>query len=135
MWGTSTASYQVEGAWNEDGKGESIWDRFVHTPGKNKNNDTGDVHRYKEDVQLIKALGAKTYRRPRIFPEGPVPRISKVSIFYSRLVDELFANGIEPFATLYHWDLPQTLQDRWDGWESPDRAFRLELGEMSALGH
>jgi beta-glucosidase len=79
LWGTATASYQIEGAWNEDGKGESIWDRFAHTPGKIKNNDTGDValdhyHRYREDVQLIKALGGKTYRFsiswPRIFPEG-----------------------------------------------------------------
>src|SRR5277367_2335716 len=79
FWGTATAAYQIEGAWNEDGKGESIWDRFAHTPGKIKNGDTGDValdhcHRYKEDIQLMKAMGAKTYRFsiswPRIFPEG-----------------------------------------------------------------
>jgi beta-glucosidase len=131
LWGTATASYQIEGAWNEDGKGESIWDRFAHTPGKTKNNDTGDValdhyHRYREDVQLIKALGAKTYRFsiswPRIFPEGTGAPNLKGLDFYSRLVDELLANGIEPFATLYHWDLPQALQDRWAGWESPDTA-------------
>jgi len=131
LWGTATASYQIEGAWNEDGKGESIWDRFAHTPGKIKNNDTGDValdhyHRYREDVQLIKALGVKTYRFsiswPRIFPEGTgVPNLKGLE-FYSRLVDELLANDIEPFATLYHWDLPQALQDRWGGWESRDTA-------------
>jgi beta-glucosidase len=131
LWGTATASYQIEGAWNEDGKGESIWDRFAHTPGKIKNNDTGDValdhyHRYREDVQLIKALGGKTYRFsiswPRIFPEGTGAPNLKGLDFYSRLVDELLANGIEPFATLYHWDLPQALQDRWAGWESRDTA-------------
>ena len=131
LWGTATASYQIEGAWNEDGKGESIWDRFARTPGKIKNNDTGDValdhyHRYKEDVQLIKALGVKTYRFsiswPRIFPEGIGAPNLKGLDFYSRLVDELLANGIEPFATLYHWDLPQALQDRWGGWESRDTA-------------
>jgi beta-glucosidase len=131
LWGTATASYQIEGAWNEDGKGESIWDRFAHTPGRIKNNDTGDValdhyHRYKEDVQLVKALGAKTYRFsiswPRIFPEGTGAPNPKGLDFYSRLVDELLANGIEPFATLYHWDLPQALQDRWGGWESYDTA-------------
>jgi beta-glucosidase len=103
LWGTATASYQIEGAWNEDGKGESIWDRFAHTPGKIKNNGTGDValdhyHRYREDVQLIKALGAKTYRFsicwPRIFPEGTGAPNLKGLDFYSRLVDELLANGI-----------------------------------------
>ena len=131
LWGTATASYQVEGAWNEDGKGESIWDRFAHTPGKIKNGDTGDValdhyHRYKEDVQLMKAMGATTYRFsiswPRIFPEGTGASSLKGLDFYNRLVDELIANGIAPFATLYHWDLPQALQDRWGGWESRDTA-------------
>jgi beta-glucosidase len=131
LWGTATASYQIEGAWDEDGKGESIWDRFAHTPGKIKNGDTGDValdhyHRYKEDVQLIKALGAKAYRFsiswPRIFPDGTGAPNPKGLEFYSRLADELLANGIEPFATLYHWDLPQALQDRWGGWESRDTA-------------
>src|SRR5262249_3177893 len=108
-----------------------IWDRFAHTPGKIKNNDTGDValdhyHRYKEDVQLMKALGVKTYRFsiswPRVFPQGAgAPNLKGID-FYSRLVDELLANGIEPYATLYHWDLPQALQDRWGGWESRDTA-------------
>jgi beta-glucosidase len=131
LWGTATASYQIEGAWNEDGKGESIWDRFAHTPGKIQNGDTGDVavdhyHRYKDDVALIKSLGAGAYRFsiawPRIFPEGTGAPNPKGLDFYSRLVDELLANGIAPFATLYHWDLPQALQDRWGGWESRDTA-------------
>jgi beta-glucosidase len=131
LWGTATASYQIEGAWNEDGKGESIWDRFAHTPGKIQNGDTGDValdhyHRYKEDVALIKSLGAGAYRFsiswPRIFPEGTGAPNPEGLDFYSRLVDELLANGITPFATLYHWDLPQALQDRWGGWESRDTA-------------
>ena len=124
LWGTATAAYQVEGAWNEDGKGESIWDRFAHTPGKIKDGDSGDVaddhyHRYEEDVQLMKALGAKSYRFslswPRIFPEGTGAPNPRGLDFYSRLVDELSANGIAPYATLYHWDLPQALQDRWRG--------------------
>jgi len=131
LWGTATSAYQIEGAWKEDGKGESIWDRFAHTPGKIKNNDTGDValdhyHRYQEDVRLTKALGAKAYRFsiswPRIFPEGVGAPNLKGLDFYSRLVDERLANGIEPFATLYHWDLPQALQDRVGGWESRDTA-------------
>jgi beta-glucosidase len=131
LWGTATASYQIEGAWNEDGKGESIWDRFAHTPGKIQNGDTGDValdhyHRYKDDIALIKSLGTGAYRFsvawPRIFPEGTGAPNLKGLDFYSRLVDELLANGIAPFATLYHWDLPQALQDRWGGWESRDTA-------------
>ena len=142
LWGTATAAYQVEGAWNEDGKGASIWDRFAHTPGKIKDGDTGDVaddhyHRYKEDVQLMKALGAKTYRFsvswPRVFPEGTGAPNPKGLDFYSRLVDELSANGIAPYATLYHWDLPQALQDRWGGWESRDtsKAFADYAGYVS----
>jgi beta-glucosidase len=115
FWGVATAAYQIEGAWNEDGKGPSIWDTFAHTPGTMKNGDTGDVaidhyHRYKEDVQIMKDLGASAYRFsiswPRIFPDGVQPNPKGLD-FYSRLVDELKAAGIEPFATLYHWDLPQ----------------------------
>src|SRR5262249_12705591 len=120
-WGTATSAYQREGVWNEDGKGLSIWDTYAHTPGKIKNGDTGDVandhyHRYKEDVKLMKDLGATAYRFsicwPRIFPEGTGQPNAKGLDFYSRLVDELKAAGIEPFATLYHWDLPQALQDK-----------------------
>jgi beta-glucosidase len=126
-WGVATASYQIEGAWNEDGKGPSIWDTFAHTSGKMKNNDTGDVaidhyHRYKQDVQVMKDMGTTAYRFsiswPRIFPDGTGQPNQKGLDFYSRLVDELKAVGIEPFATLYHWDLPQALQDKNGGWQS-----------------
>jgi beta-glucosidase len=130
-WGTATSSYQIEGAWNEDGKGPSIWDTYAHTPGKIKNNDTGDVandhyHRYKGDVKLMRDLGATAYRFsiswPRIFPNGAGEPNAKGLDFYNRLVDELKAAGIEPFATLYHWDLPQALQDKHSGWQSRDTA-------------
>src|SRR5499425_3210778 len=130
FWGTATSAYQIEGAWNEDGKGPSIWDTYAHTPGKIANGDTGDVandhyHRYKEDVALMKDLGATAYRFsiswPRIFPEGTGQPNAKGLDFYSRLVDELKAAGIEPFPTLYHWDLPQALQDQ-GGWQSRDTA-------------
>jgi len=129
LWGSATASYQVEGAATEDGRGPSIWDTFSHTPGKVVENATGDVaddhyHRYKEDVQLMKSLGVKTYRFsiawPRVFPSGSGSPNPKGLDFYNRLVDELLANGITPFATLYHWDLPQPLQDTGGGWESRD---------------
>lgn len=129
LWGSATASYQVEGAVEEDGRGKSIWDTFSHTPGKVVENATGDVaddhyHRYKEDVQLMKALGVKSYRFsiawPRVFPNGDGPPNPKGLDFYNRLVDELVANNIQPFATLYHWDLPQSLQDRGGGWQSRD---------------
>lgn len=124
LWGAATASYQIEGAWNEDGKGESIWDRFAHTPGKVQNGDTGDVacdhyHRYQEDVALMKDMGLKAYRFstawPRILPEGR-GQVNPAGLdFYSRLTDELLEAGITPFVTLYHWDLPQALQDQ-GGW-------------------
>ncbi|HEX7116428.1 MAG TPA: GH1 family beta-glucosidase [Steroidobacter sp.] len=128
FWGVATSAYQIEGAWNEDGKGPSIWDTYAHTPGKISNGDTGDVandhyHRYKEDVALMKDIGATAYRFsiswPRIFPQGTGQPNQKGLDFYSRLVDELKAAGIEPFATLYHWDLPQALQDK-GGWQSRD---------------
>jgi beta-glucosidase len=136
LWGTATSAYQIEGAVNEDGRGPSIWDRFARLNGKIADHSTADVandhfHRYKEDVQLIKALGAKAYRFsiawPRVFPEGTGSANPKGLDFYNRLLDELLANGIEPFATLYHWDLPQALQDRFGGWMSRDtsRPFRV----------
>jgi beta-glucosidase len=123
-WGTATASYQVEGAWDEDGKGESIWDRFSHTEGKITNGDTGDVacdqyHRYSEDIALMRQLNQRGYRFsiswPRVFPEGKGKLNQRGLDYYSRLVDELLAAGIQPFPTLYHWDLPQALQDQ-GGW-------------------
>ncbi len=142
LWGTATASYQVEGAAKEDGRGLTIWDTFSHTPGKILNNDTGDVacdfyHKYKEDIQLIKSLNAKSYRFSiawsRIFPDGTGTPNQKGVDFYNRMVDELLANGIEPFATLYHWDLPQTLQDKYKGWQSNEtsKAFADYAGYMA----
>ena len=126
LWGAATASYQIEGAWNEDGKGESIWDRFSHTPGNVINNDTGDAacdhyHRYPDDVALMQRLGLKAYRFStawtRVLPTGR----GKVNLpgldFYDQLVDGLLDADIEPFLTLYHWDLPQALQDD-SGWEN-----------------
>ena len=142
LWGTATASYQVEGAVKEDGRGPSIWDTFSHTPGKVVNNANGDTandhyHLYKSDVQLMKALGAKAYRFsvawPRVFPNGDGPANPKGLDFYNRLVDELLANGIQPYATLYHWDLPQSLQDRFGGWEGRDtsKAFADYAGYVA----
>ncbi len=142
IWGTATASYQIEGAVKEDGRLPSIWDTFSHTPGKVVNNATGDVasdhyHRYKEDVQLMKGLGVKGYRFsiawPRVFPSGSGQPNPKGLDFYNRLVDELLANGIQPFATLYHWDLPQALQDKVGGWESREtsKAFAEYAGYVA----
>jgi len=129
LWGTATSAYQIEGAVDEDGRGRSIWDTFAHTPGKIADQSNADrandhYHRYKEDVRLIKALGVKAYRFsiawPRLFPLGTGAPNPKGLDFYDRLLDELLANDIEPFATLYHWDLPQALQDRVGGWQSSD---------------
>lgn len=131
IWGAATASYQIEGAWNEDGKGESIWDRFSHTPGKITNGDTGDVtcnhyHRLPEDVALMRQLGLKGYRFsvswPRVIPNGVAPVNYKGLDFYDRLVDRLLAANILPFLTLYHWDLPQALEDK-GGWRNRDTAY------------
>ncbi len=128
LWGSATSSYQIEGAWNEDGKGESIWDRFSHTPDKIKDGSNGDIacdhyHRYQEDVDLMKFLGLKAYRFSiawaRILPEG-CGEVNEAGLdFYDNLVDALLEAGIRPFATLYHWDLPQALQDE-GGWENRD---------------
>lgn len=123
-WGVATAAYQIEGAATEGGRGPSIWDTFSKTPGKVINGDNGDIacdsyHRYEEDVKLMKELGVDTYRFsvswPRIFPEG-VGKVNREGLdYYHRLVDCLLENGIEPMCTLYHWDLPQVLQDQ-GGW-------------------
>jgi beta-glucosidase len=124
VWGTATASYQIEGAWNKHGKGESTWDRFSHTPGKIKNGDTGDVaddhyRLWKKDVGIMKKLGVKAYRFstawPRVLPDGRGKVNQKGLDFYSKLVDALLNAGITPFITLNHWDLPQKLEDE-GGW-------------------
>ncbi len=117
IWGAATSSYQIEGAADEDGRGESIWDRFSHASGRVRNGDTGDVacdhyHRYREDVSLMADLGLGAYRFsvswPRVVPEG-TGRPNEAGLgFYDRLVDELLACGIDPFVTLYHWDLPSS---------------------------
>jgi beta-glucosidase len=143
LWGTATSAYQIEGAWQDDDKGESIWDRFTHTSGRILNSDTGDValdhyHRYRDDVAQIKAMGTRAYRFsiswPRIFPQGTGQSNSRGLEFYDRLADELLNNDIEPFATLYHWDLPQALQDSFGGWQSRDtaKAFADYAGFVSA---
>ena len=130
LWGMATASYQVEGAWSEDGKGESIWDRFAHTVGKIRGGATGDVacdqyHRYPEDIAILKQLNQKSYRFsiswPRIQALGTGIANDKGIDHYSRLVDALLSAGIRPFCTLYHWDLPQALEDR-GGWPNRDLA-------------
>jgi beta-glucosidase len=133
FWGTATAAYQIEGAWNQDGKGESIWDRFAHTPGKIKNGDTGDVacdsyHRWGEDIALMRAMNLNSYRLsiawPRIQPSGAGAANSNGIDYYSRLVDALLEAHIRPLITLYHWDLPQALEDA-GGWANRDTAARF----------
>ena len=123
-WGSATASYQVEGAWDKDGKGESIWDRFAHTPGKIERGENGDIaadqyHRFQEDIRLMQTLGLDAYRFsvswPRILPNGSGDVNAKGLDYYERLVDALLQAGIQPWLTLYHWDLPQVLQDQ-GGW-------------------
>ena len=128
-WGCATAAYQVEGAATEDGRGPSDWDVWSHTPGITNNGDTGDVaddsyHRYKEDVQLLKNLGVSTYRMSiawsRIFPTGKGEPNPKGLDYYNRVIDELLANRITPYVTLFHWDLPAALPG---GWQSRDTAL------------
>jgi beta-glucosidase len=142
VWGTATSAYQIEGAVDEDGRGRSIWDTFAHTPGRIADHSNGDrandhYHRYKQDVRLIKDLGVKAYRFsiawPRVFPQGSGSPNPKGLDFYNRLLDELLASGIEPYATLYHWDLPQALQDRVGGWQSSDtsKAFGVYAGYVA----
>ncbi len=130
LWGAATAAYQVEGAWDEDGKGESIWDHFTHQKDKIRCGDTGDVacdhyHRWQEDIQLMRELGLKTYRFsiswPRVLPSGRGKPNPKGLDFYDRLVDGLLEAGIKPNATLNHWDLPQALEDL-GGWPNRDTA-------------
>jgi beta-glucosidase len=126
VWGCATAAYQIEGGVHEGGRGQTNWDIFSHTPGKTNNGDTGDVaddsyHRYKEDIQLLKNLGVSGYRMSiawsRIFPDGKGQPNSAGLDFYSRVIDELLANKITPYVTLFHWDLPAALEG---GWQSRD---------------
>lgn len=127
LWGSASAAYQIEGAWQADGKGESVWDRFVKMPGKTYQGTTGEVavdhyHRYKEDVALMAEMGLKAYRFSvawsRIIPDGN-GEVNEAGLqFYENLIDELLAHNIEPVLTIYHWDLPAALQDQYGGWES-----------------
>ncbi|MFG3705633.1 GH1 family beta-glucosidase [Micromonospora sp. NPDC047670] len=130
VWGAATAAYQIEGAATDDGRGPSIWDTFSRTPGKVHHGHTGDVacdhyHRYADDVALMAELGLKAYRFsvawPRIQPDGSGPVNPRGLDFYDRLTDALLDRGIDPIVTLYHWDLPQTLQDR-GGWTNRETA-------------
>ncbi|SOE07920.1 GH1 family beta-glucosidase [Streptomyces sp. Ag109_G2-15] len=138
LWGTATAAYQIEGAVAEDGRSPSIWDTFSHTPGKIANDDNGDVacdhyHRWREDIGLMRQLGTDAYRLsvawPRVLPGGDGPVNPKGLAFYDELVDALLEAGITPSVTLYHWDLPQVLQDR-GGW--PERATALAFAEYAS---
>ncbi|MEW1892354.1 GH1 family beta-glucosidase [Streptomyces sp. NPDC085659] len=139
VWGAATAAYQVEGAAAEDGRTPSIWDTFSRTPGKVRNGDTGDIaadhyHRYRDDVALMKQLGLKAYRFSiswsRVQPTGRGPAVQRGLDFYRKLVDELLEAGITPVATLYHWDLPQELEDA-GGW--PERATAERFADYTAI--
>lgn len=134
LWGVAASSYQIEGAVDEDGRGESIWDRFCRTPGAVEHGDTGDVacdhyHRYRDDLDLMSTLGVGAYRFsiswPRIHPDGTSAVNAPGVAFYDRLVDAMLERGISPAATLYHWDLPQALQDR-GGWTERATVDRFE---------
>ncbi|MBN1647907.1 MAG: beta-glucosidase [Spirochaetales bacterium] len=131
IWGAATAAYQIEGAWNEDGKGKSIWDSFSSVPANIHNGDNGNIacdhyHRYREDIGLMAAIGIKAYRFslswPRIIPDGTGKVNQKGLAFYHKLIDCLLEHDIEPWITLYHWDLPQALQDR-GGWQDRETAY------------
>lgn len=137
LWGSATASYQVEGAFKEDGRGPSIWDTFSHTSGKTFQGETGDFaddfyHRYESDIALMKDLGLKSFRFSvswsRVFPSGTGTPNPKGFDFYNKLVDALLASGIEPYCTLFHWDLPQPLEDK-GGWQN--RATSQAFGEYA----
>ncbi len=143
VWGAATAAFQIEGATAADGRGESIWDRFASTPGKVENGDTGDpacehYYRWREDLDLIQSLGLRGYRFsiswPRIQANGRGPANQKGIDFYRRLVEGLLERGIAPLATLYHWDLPQALEDE-GGWASRDVVERFaEYAELVFTG-
>jgi len=134
VWGVATSSYQIEGAARDDGRGASIWDEFCQVPGKVVNGENGDVacdhyHRLEQDLDMMADLGLKAYRFsiawPRVQPDGRGAFNAKGLDFYERLVDGLLKRGMQPFATLYHWDLPAALQHSQNGWESRDTAYRF----------
>jgi beta-glucosidase len=136
LWGCATAAYQVEGGAKDDGRGPSIWDTFSHTPGKTYHGETGDVaddtyHLYKEDIQLMKALGVQTHRMSiswsRVIPDGAGQPNPKGLDYYNRVIDELLANNITPYVTLFHWDLPEALDGGWQ-----NRATALSFGDYAA---
>jgi beta-glucosidase len=143
VWGCASSAYQVEGAWNEDGKGPSIWDTFVHIPGRIVKGETGDItvdhyHRYKDDVALMKELGLKAYRFStswsRILPNG-TGAVNQAGLdFYDRLVDEILEQKIEPYLCLFHYDLPQALQDK-GGWPNRDSAYAFAEYASSMAEH
>ncbi|GAA2856109.1 GH1 family beta-glucosidase [Streptosporangium fragile] len=141
VWGAATSAYQIEGAVAEDGRGVSIWDTFVRQPGRVVNGENADVaidhyHRYRDDVRLMSELGLGAYRFsvswPRVQPDGSGAINAKGLDFYDRLVDELLAHGIDPWVTLYHWDLPQALQDA-GGW--PSRETSKRFADYAAVVH
>ncbi len=143
LWGAASASYQIEGGVDEGGRGVSIWDTFSHTPGNIKNGDTGDAaadsfHRWQEDVQLVKDMGLGAYRFsiawPRIDPNGDGNWNPKGFAYYDRLVDALLEAGVQPWVTLYHWDLPQALQDR-GGWQSEETVQRYTAYAKQVAEH
>ncbi|WKZ52313.1 MAG: GH1 family beta-glucosidase [Anaerolineales bacterium] len=138
-WGVATSAYQIEGAWNEDGRGVSIWDTFSHTKGRIVNDENGDVaadhyHRWKDDFALMSELGVKAYRFstawPRILPAGTGAVNKKGLDFYDRIVDEALKRKIEPYVCLFHWDLPQALQDQ-GGW--PKREITEHFAEYARV--
>ena len=145
LWGAATSSYQIEGAANEDGRGASIWDLFSKTPGNVANGDTGEIandhyHRFPQDIAVMKEIGLQGYRFsfawPRMFPNGDGAREERGFAFYDRLIDGLLEAGIEPLATLYHWDLPQALQDKggWVNREIVDRFTDYSTSVVERFG-
>ena len=145
VWGSATAAYQIEGAAFDGGRTASIWDTFSRTPGRVYNGDTGDIacdhyHRYRDDVALMASMGLSAYRFsiswPRVQPGGSGRANAEGLDFYSRLVDELLSHGVEPVATLYHWDLPQELEEAggWGARETAERFAEYSSIVAEALG-
>ncbi len=126
LWGSASAAYQIEGGASQDGKGPSIWDSYSQIPGNTFKNSTGEVaidfyNKFAEDIELMKEMGLNAYRFsvswPRVMPDGRTINEKGVE-FYHKVIDKLIACGVEPILTIYHWDLPQALQDQYGGWES-----------------